>query len=65
MKKTIEVTFTPDGKFTVQTIGFKGSSCKQTTKAFEEALGQVQNPAVDTAEFFQSEATKNQQHLGQ
>ena len=64
MKKTIEVTFTPDGKFTVQTIGFKGSSCKQTTKAFEEALGQVES-SRHTAEFFQSEATKNQQHLGQ
>jgi len=64
MKKTIEVTFTPAGEFTVQTFGFKGNSCNQATKAFEEALGQVES-SRHTAEFFQSETTKNQQKLGQ
>jgi len=64
MKKTIEVTFTPDGHFSVEARGFKGASCHQTTKAFEEALGQVES-SRHTAEFFQSESNKNQQHLGQ
>ena len=64
MKKTIEVTFAPDGKFTVEARGFRGSSCHQATKAFEEALGEVQN-SRHTGEFFQSETTKNQQKLGQ
>ncbi len=64
MKKTIEVTFAPDGQFSVQAHGFKGSSCHAATKAFEEALGEVQSTRR-TAEFFQAETTKNQQKLGQ
>lgn len=64
MKKTIEVTFSPDGKFTVAAHNFTGKSCHQATKAFEEALGEVQS-SHRTAEFFQAETTKNQQKLGQ
>ena len=64
MKKTIEITFSADGKFTVQARGFKGSSCHQATKALEEALGDVQSRR-NTAEFYQSDAAKNQQQLGQ
>jgi hypothetical protein len=64
MKKTIEVTIGPDGKFSVQAHGFKGNSCHQATKAFEEALGEVQT-SRHTAEFFQVETTQNQQKLGQ
>lgn len=36
---TIEITFRPDGSTKVEGIGFKGKSCEQATKAFEEALG--------------------------
>jgi len=64
MNKTIEITLAPSGQFTIEALGFKGASCQQATKAFEEALGQVES-THRTAEFFQSEATKNQQHLGQ
>jgi len=64
MKKTIEVTIGPDGKFSVEAHGFKGTTCHAATKAFEEALGEVQS-SRRTAEFFQAETTKNQQKLGQ
>jgi len=64
MKKTIEVTIGPDGKFSIETHGFRGSSCHQATKAFEEALGEVQS-SRHTVEFFQPETTRNQQQLGQ
>lgn len=41
--KTIKVTITPDGKTTVEAVGFKGQGCKAATKPIEEALGQVES----------------------
>jgi Protein of unknown function (DUF2997) len=64
MKKTIEVTIGPDRHFSVEAHGFKGSSCHDATRAFEEALGEVQTRR-HKVEFFQTETTKNQQKLGQ
>ena len=64
MKKTIEITIGPEGQFSVEAHGFKGASCHKATKAFEEALGDIET-SRHTAEFFQSETTKNQQKLGQ
>ncbi len=64
MKKTIEVTIGPDGKFSVEAYGFKGSSCHDATRTFEEALGEIQTRRRKV-EFFQIETTKNQQELGQ
>jgi hypothetical protein len=64
MRKTIEVTFSPDGKFTVEAHGFNGSSCHADTKAFEEALGEVQTRRRK-AEFYQVEPNKNQQKIGE
>ena len=64
MKKTIEVTIEPDGKFSIQVHGFRGTSCHSATKVFEEALGDVQS-RKHTAEFFQADTAKNQQQLGQ
>ena len=64
MKKTIEVTIGPDGKFSIEPHGFRGSSCHQATKAFEETLGDIETRR-HTTEYFQAETTKNQQKLGQ
>ncbi len=64
MKKTIEVTIGPDGAFSVEAQGFRRSACHQATKAFEEALGELQS-SRHTVEFFQPETTRNQQQLGQ
>lgn len=64
MKKTIEVTIEPTGKFSIEVHGFRGTSCHSATKAFEEALGDVQS-RKRTAEFFQADSTQNHQQLGQ
>ena len=39
MKKTIEMTFLPDGEVKVQTKGFTGKSCLTATKFLEDTLG--------------------------
>ncbi len=64
MKKTIEITFAPDGQFSVEAHGFKGTSCHDATKAFEASLGEIKTRR-HTTEYFQNETTKNQQKLGQ
>jgi hypothetical protein len=64
MSKTIEITFSPDGQFTVQAHGFRGTTCQQATKALEDTLGEVQERRR-TTEYFQTETTKSQQKLGQ
>ena len=64
MKKTIEITIGPEGQFSVEAHGFRGTSCHKATKAFEESLGDIET-SRHTAEFFQAETTKNQQKLGQ
>lgn len=50
--KTIEILISPEGKTTVQTLGFIGPSCRDASRFIEEALGQrlVDQP---TAEFYQ------------
>ena len=52
MMKTIEIIISPEGKTTVQTLGFIGPSCRDASRFIEEALGQrlVDQP---TAEFYQ------------
>ena len=52
MMKTIEIIVSPEGKTTVQTLGFIGPSCRDASRFIEEALGQrlVDQP---TAEFYQ------------
>ena len=52
MMKTIEILISPEGKTTVQTLGFIGPSCRDASRFIEEALGQrlVDQP---TAEFYQ------------
>jgi hypothetical protein len=61
--RTIEITVTADGKTTVQTRGFTGSSCRDASKFLEDALGQRQNEQR-TAEFHQQsvEQVHQQQH---
>jgi hypothetical protein len=41
MKRTIEVTVSPNGDISIDAIGFKGADCDQATKYLEEALGAV------------------------
>jgi hypothetical protein len=58
--KTIEIIVTPQGKTTVQTLGFTGSSCREASRFLEEALGE-RTGEYRTAEFHQSETTGQQQ----
>jgi len=56
---TIEIIVSPKGESVIQTKGFTGSSCREATKALEQALGAVQADKV-TAEMYQT-ATAGQQ----
>ena len=64
MSRTIEIIITPEGKTTVQTLGFTGSSCREASKFIEQALGSsvAEHP---TAEFYQAQQIEQQQPLGQ
>jgi Protein of unknown function (DUF2997) len=49
----IEVIVSPNGEATLQTKGFSGSSCREASKALEQALGIVESDAP-TAELHQT-----------
>ena len=59
MTKTIEIIVTPDGKTSLQTIGFSGSSCQEAGRFLEEALGK-RIAQRRTAEFYQNSRTETQ-----
>ena len=56
MTQSIEIIISPTGEATVQTKGFTGSSCRQASKALEQALGVVQSDQA-TAERYQQAAS--------
>ena len=58
--KTIEIIVTPEGRTTVQTRGFQGSSCREASRFIEQAIG---NPTGEklTTEFYQAEAERQSQ----
>ena len=39
MSKVIQVVVSPKGETKVETMGFTGSSCREASRALEEALG--------------------------
>jgi hypothetical protein len=61
--RTIEIVITPEGKTTLQTLGFSGPSCRDASRFLERALGQ-QTAEQLTAEFHQAE-TVSQRHSQQ
>jgi|LSQX01.3.fsa_nt_gb hypothetical protein len=58
--KTIEIIVTSEGKTTVQTKGFHGSSCRAASRFIEQAIG---NPTGEklTTEFYQAESVQQTQ----
>jgi hypothetical protein len=60
--KTIDVIVSPTGEAVIQTRGFSGATCREASKAIEQALG-VQQSDQPTAEMF--EAHKVDQPLSQ
>ena len=59
-QKTIEITVSPSGESTVQTRGFIGPACRDSSKFLEQALGQRTGEQL-TAEFHQSQTVANHQ----
>lgn len=60
MRKTIEIIVTPEGRTTVETHGFSGSSCQEASRLLERALGQQAGQRL-TAEFYQAELAAERQ----
>lgn len=58
--RTIEIIVTPEGKTTVQTMGFTGASCRDASRFLEQALGQRTGEFL-TAEFHQAETSQQEQ----
>jgi hypothetical protein len=59
--KIVEIIVTPEGKTTVQTLGFIGPSCRDASRFIEQALGQRVAENL-TAEFHQAvESQQTQQ----
>jgi hypothetical protein len=63
MKKTIEVTVSPNGDISIEGVGFKGPECEQATRFLEEALGTV-HQRVKKPEHLQRNIAKSQQKVG-
>lgn len=64
MTKQIEIVIAPDGKSTVTTKGYTGSSCQDASKFLEKALGQVEADKK-TADYFADSNSQQQQEAGQ
>ena len=58
--KTIEITVSPKGETTVQTLGFVGPACREASRFIEEALGQ-RLAEQRTAEFYQAQTVEQRQ----
>jgi hypothetical protein len=58
--KIIEIIVTPQGKTTVQTLGFTGASCRDASRFLEQALGERTSEYL-TAEFHQAQSSQQQQ----
>ncbi len=59
----IEIIVRPDGHSTVQTRGFTGPSCRDSSRFIEEALGQRTSEQL-TAEFHEAEVARETQTEG-
>ncbi len=62
MKRTIEIIVSPTGEIHIEGVGFIGASCKEATRALEEALGTVER-SLTKPEYYQQNQRINQQKL--
>ena len=53
----IQIIIDPQGQVRLQTQGFSGPSCRQASKALEQALGLIESDRP-TAEFFQQTSSR-------
>lgn len=63
MKPTLEILLQPDGKITIDALGFRGPDCEQATQFLETALGLTREKRRKP-EYHQSRRGQNQQRLG-
>ena len=56
----IEIIVTPEGRTTIQTLGFTGPSCRDASRFIEQALGQQVAENL-TAEFYQAQPVGQRQ----
>ncbi len=59
--KTIEILVTPDGKTTVRTAGFHGSSCREASRFIEQAIGETRSERLTAEFYYQTEAVQQKQ----
>ena len=59
-KKVIRVIVGPKGETRVETKGFSGGECREASRFLEQAIGQPVGEQL-TAEFYQTQATEQQQ----
>jgi hypothetical protein len=59
MKKVIRVIVGPKGETTIETRGFSGESCRDASRAFEQALGRPAGEQL-TPEFYQEQPAEQQ-----
>ena len=62
--RTIEITVSPMGNISIDSIGFKGADCEKATKFLEEALGTI-GTRTKKPEYHQRQGNRRQQILGQ
>ena len=60
MTRIIEIIVTPEGKTSLQTLGFTGSSCREASCFMEQALGQ-KTAELRTSEWYQAAEVTQQQ----
>ena len=60
MKKIIRLIVSPTGETRIETKGFSGGECREASRFLEQALGQSMGEQL-TAEFYQTQATEQQQ----
>jgi hypothetical protein len=59
--KKIEIVVSPEGRTTIETRGFSGSSCQEATQFLEKALGERVGERL-TNEFYQSQPIEQADH---
>jgi hypothetical protein len=53
-QREFDITIAPDGSVELHVMGFKGRSCLEALKLFEEIVGEVKSQR-ETSEFYEPE----------
>jgi hypothetical protein len=64
LNRTIEIIVDTKGQTRVETKGFSGGECREASRFLEQALGSRSGETI-TAEFYQGQATSQEQSQAQ